>query len=89
MVGIRVLDVGGLVAWLVWFSRQRGDQPNPGDDGDGGPGSPSPQWPPPVPGSAIPLPDGAPWPHRRRDHVGDREPVPPARRRAPRRAPVR
>src|SRR3954466_15663558 len=35
MIGFRVLDVGLLVVWLVWFFRLRDD-----DDSDGGGGGP-------------------------------------------------
>jgi hypothetical protein len=78
MVGLRVFDIGALVVWLVWFYRLRDD-----DDGDQDP-------PPPTqPGGGIPLPDAEPWPHRRRDHGGDRTPLPVGRRRSPAHAPSR
>jgi hypothetical protein len=78
MVGLRVFDVGALIAWLVWFYRLREDD----DDGhDGGGDDPRGDRPPePKP----PLPDADPWPRRRRDHTGDRAPDGPGRRRAPR-----
>lgn len=90
MVGLRVLDVGGLLVWLVWFSRLRDPDDEIDDDGPGGEPEPPSQWPPPVPGDRLPLPDAEPWPRRRRDHAGDREPsAAPGRRGRPRRAPVR
>jgi len=44
MIGFRVLDVGLLVVWLVWFFRLRDD-----DDSDGG-GGPGGEGPEPKPG---------------------------------------
>src|SRR4029079_2248263 len=41
MVGFRVLDVGLLVVWLVWFFRLRDDDDS--DGGGGGPGGGGPQ----------------------------------------------
>lgn len=79
MVGIRVFDVGGLIVWLIWFTRLR-DEDDEGDDDGGSAWEPPPEWPPP-------LPDAAPWPSRRRDHSGDRVPTPAAARRAPRTVP--
>lgn len=38
MVGLRVLDVGLLVIWLVWFFRLRDDDDSPEDEGGGGGG---------------------------------------------------
>ena len=40
MVGLRVLDVGLLVIWLVWFFRLRNDDDSPEDEGGGGGGGP-------------------------------------------------
>jgi hypothetical protein len=73
MVGLRVFDVGALIVWLVWFFRLRDDDDEDGrNDGPGG-GSDddTPPRPPAPGGDGIPLPDAAPWPHRRRDHGGD------------------
>lgn len=82
MVGLRVFDVGGLIAWLVWFHRLRDDDPELDElDGPDDHGEPRQPVVPPTP----PLPDAEPWPQRRRDHTGDREPAAPARRRAPQR----
>lgn len=63
MVGFRIFDVGLLVAWLVWFYRQREDDPGaPEDGGDGGGGSPTPDRPRSGPGGGgLKLPLG-PWP---------------------------
>src|SRR3954452_19686208 len=55
------------------------DMPPPDPGGPGGRGRPRPDLPPPARGGLplpIPLPDAAPWPHRRRDHGGDRDPAP-------------
>ena len=78
MVGLRVFDVGGLIVWLVWFFRLREED----DDLDGPDDRRDPVRG--APGPTPPLPDAEPWPHRRRDHAGDREPAEPGRRRAPR-----
>jgi hypothetical protein len=89
MVGLRVFDVGGLIIWLVWFFRLRDDDDGPDDDGPGGSGPEEPEAPDlgPAGGLPLPLPDARPWPRRRRDHEGDREPAPvPRRTRSP--APV-
>ncbi|MBA2580858.1 MAG: hypothetical protein H0V03_08480 [Thermoleophilaceae bacterium] len=40
MVGLRVLDVGLLVVWLVWFFRLRDDDDSSEDEGGGGGGGP-------------------------------------------------
>jgi hypothetical protein len=72
MVGFRVVDLGALVAWLVWFYRQcdKEDDESDGEDfrrhHDDEPDRP----PAPVGGSGLdlPLPDAAPWPDRRRGH---------------------
>ena len=81
MVGIRVLDVGALILWLIWFARQRSEDDDVEADDPPAAGDPSPQWPAPSPGDRI---ESAPWPYRRRDHGGDRVPV--ARPRRPRRS---
>jgi hypothetical protein len=95
MVGLRVFDIGALIVWLVWFFRLRDD--DDGDDdfrrGDGD--TPEPEPTPTGPGGLrLPLPDAEPWPVRRRDHGGDRSPVPQTARRGvpepmPARAPVK
>ena len=97
MVGLRVVDLGALIAWMIWFYKQcdKDDDDSGGDDFRR-PGDPDDRDDePPAPSSGggldIPLPDAAPWPTRRRDH-GDVAPLPrPARRQPaePRRAPVR
>lgn len=89
LVGMRVIDVGGLIVWLVWFYRHQED--DPGDDwsdwDDPGDGD-RPSDPPRGPGGReldLPLPDAGPWSVRVRDH-GDRRPVSvPQRRGAPER----
>lgn len=99
MVGFRVLDVGALVVWLVWFTRLRDSEPVPAAPEDDGGGEEfvrrwswsRPPEPPPAPAGPpaldLPKPDAEPWPHRRRDHTGDRAPaVSPAR--TPRRVPA-
>jgi hypothetical protein len=95
MVGLRVFDIGALIVWLVWFFRLRDDDDGD-DDGRRGDGdSPDPGPEPTGPGGLrLPLPDADPWPVRRRDHGGDRVPVPGTSRRGvpepvPARAPVK
>jgi len=84
MVGLRVFDVGGLIVWLVWFFKLRDDDDDGEDDGPGGSGPPEEPEGPPAGPDGVPLPDAAPWPRRRRDHGGDREPAPiPRRTRTP------
>lgn len=72
LVGMRVFDVGLLVAWLVWFFRTRDeDEDLPGDDeGGGGGGEPAPEPRPPPSGPARMIPQGR-W--RSRSHRGARE----------------
>jgi hypothetical protein len=78
MVGFRVLDVGLLVAWLVWFFRLRDD-----DDSDGG-GGPGGGGPGPAPsddsggggGLALPLGQVRPGGPRIRDHGKPKHRVP-------------
>ena len=101
MVGLRVVDLGALIAWMIWFYKQcdKDDEDSDGDDfrRPGDPDDRDDQPPAPSSGGGldIPLPDAAPWPTRRRDHGGDLAPLPrPARRqpaeprREPRRVPV-
>ena len=74
MVGFRVFDIGGLVAWLVWFSKQHDE--DDGDDDGGGRGPDDgvePREPPPG------LPGSDPWPHRLREHGDRRSPDRPRR----------
>lgn len=79
MVGLRVFDVGALIVWLVWFFKLREDDDDSSDgddfrhDDDSQPREPEPPTGPP--GLELPRPDAAPWPHRRRDHEGDRAPA--------------
>jgi len=92
MVGLRVFDVGALIVWLVWFFRLRDDDGDDGDDFRGGaddPEDPDPRGSPP--GLRLPLPDSAPWPVRRRDHLGGitRRGEPPRLRGVPRPVPAR
>lgn len=91
LVGMRVIDLGGMIVWLVWFYRRREDEDDwgwddPGDD-------PSPDRPaPPDPGGSglrVPLPDAGPWPSRVRDHTAVRPPRTREREReAPAKAPA-
>jgi len=90
LVGMRVIDLGAMIAWLVWFFRRR-EEPDDWDGWDepgGGDGDPPP--PPRDPGMPdLPLRDAGPWPVRLRDH-GDRRPAAaPVRRGAPERERVR
>ena len=58
MIGFRVLDVGLLVAWLVWFFRLRDDDDSDGGGGGPGGGGPDPEPTPDPPGGgglALPL----------------------------------
>ena len=92
MVGLRVFDVGALIVWLVWFFRLRDDDDDDGDDFRGGEGDapdPTPGGSPP--GLRLPLPDAAPWPQRRRDHLGGvtRRPEPQRHRGVPSPVPAR
>jgi len=81
MVGLRVFDVGALIVWLVWFFRLRDDDDDHGRDDDDFRGGRNEPVPPEPGGDGLPLPDADPWPHRRRDHLGDRTPAgAPARR---------
>lgn len=74
MVGLRVVDIGALVVWLVWFYRQsdndEGDDFRWDDDVDEPPTAPEPRGDGPM--LDLPLPDAEPWPRRRRDHTGNR-----------------
>ncbi len=83
IVGLRVFDVGALIIWLVWFFKLREDDDDADDEGPGGSGPPEPDAPEPDKGGGLPLPlpDAKPWPRRRRDHGGDRQPFAPSPRR--------
>ena len=86
MVGLRVVDLGALVVWLVWFYRQCDKDDDDSDGEDFRRGDTEPDGPPEPtggPGIGAPLPDAGPWPTRRRGH--DDVEWPPSR--APRRAP--
>jgi len=98
MVGLRVFDVGGLIIWMVWFFRLRDSDDDLPEDGEDFRRSwdrePEPEDPPPAGGPPeleLPKPDAEPWPHRRRDHGGDRPPAtaPSRPRRVPERSPAR
>jgi hypothetical protein len=79
MIGFRVLDVGLLVVWLVWFFRLRDD-----DDSDGGGGGPGGGGHEPEPrggpggggGLALPLGRWRTGDRRLRDHGKPRHRVP-------------
>jgi hypothetical protein len=79
MIGFRVLDVGLLVVWLVWFFRLRDD-----DDSDGGGGGPGGGGHEPEPrggpggggGLALPLGRWSPAGRRLRDHGKPRHQLP-------------
>jgi hypothetical protein len=98
LVGLRVFDLGGMIAWLVWFFRRGGGPDEREDDGGGGGGGRRPPEAPrpPGPGLDLPIADAGPWPTRLRDHGSARRPAAPPRvapppwRRSPRpRQPVR
>jgi hypothetical protein len=70
MIGFRVLDVGLLVVWLVWFFRLRDDDDSDGGGGPGGGGpEPEPSGGPGGGGLALPLGRVRAGGHRIRDHV--------------------
>ena len=77
MIGFRVLDVGLLVAWLVWFFRLRDDDDSDGGGGPGGEGpEPTPTGDPGGGGLTLPLGRVRPGARRIRDHVRPRHQVP-------------
>ena len=78
MIGFRVLDVGLLVAWLVWFFRLRDDDDSDGGGGPGGGGSgPEPSGDPGGGGGlALPLGRALPGGPRLRDHDKPRRRMP-------------
>ena len=102
--GFRLLDVGLLVIWLIWFFRLRDDGQDPPDEGGGGgEGGPEPKRPAGPGGGDLPLPVGRVSPGDRRTRDGHRPsraprhrrnapPLPtplPARVRSPSKAPSR
>ena len=91
MVGLRVFDVGALVVWLVWFFRLRDDDDDGEDFGRGHGDGSEPEEPCGPGGLRLPLPDAAPWPVRRRDHLGgvEHRPEPQRRRGVPQPVPAR
>jgi hypothetical protein len=72
LVGMRVFDLGGMIVWLVWFSRQR-DEPEDWEDWrdwDDPVDEPDPPSPPKGgSGLPLPLPESDPWRGRIRDHT--------------------
>jgi hypothetical protein len=69
MIGFRVLDVGLLVIWLVWFFRLRDDDDSDGGGGPGGEGpEPGPSGDPGGGGFVLPLGRFHPGRGRIRDH---------------------
>ncbi|MGI8438909.1 MAG: hypothetical protein ACR2NV_01675 [Thermoleophilaceae bacterium] len=70
-IGIRVVDVGLLVFFLVWmFRRMQDDDEGPEDDGPGGGGGPDPRPNDGPGGGGSALPVGRARPGRRlRDHA--------------------
>ena len=82
VVGFRVLDVGLLIVWLVWFFKLRddGDEP-PEDDGGGGDGGPDPDRPSGPGGGKLRLPPGRVPSGGRRARDGHRAPRAPRHRR--------
>jgi len=87
MVGFRVVDLGALVVWLVWFYRQcdKEDDESDGEDFRREHGDEPDQPPGPVGGDGldVPLPDARPWPNRRRGHDDTQWPPKSPERRAP------
>ena len=70
MIGFRVLDVGLLVVWLVWFFRLRDDDDSDGGGGPGGEGpEPEPTGDPGGGGLVLPLGQFRSGARRMRDHV--------------------
>jgi hypothetical protein len=77
MIGFRVLDVGLLVVWLVWFFRLRDDDDSDGGGGPGGEGpEPEPTGDPGGGGLVLPLGQFRSGARRVRDHVRPNHSVP-------------
>jgi hypothetical protein len=77
MIGFRVLDVGLLVVWLVWFFRLRDDDDSDGGGGPGGGGpEPEPSDGPGGGGLALPLGPVRAGGGRLRDHGKHHSPRP-------------
>lgn len=79
MIGFRVLDVGLLVFWLVWFFRLRDDDDSDGGGGGGSGGSgpePEPSGDPGGGGLVLPLGQFRSGARRVRDHVRPNHSVP-------------
>lgn len=79
MIGFRVLDVGLLVAWLIWFFRLRDDDDSDGGGGGPGGGGPGPEPTPDPPGGgglALPLGHWRNGGRRLRDHAKPHRHVP-------------
>ena len=84
MVGLRVIDLGLLAAWLLWFFHLRHDDPGDDDSGGGGPGlGPSDDSGPRGPGVRLPQAR-----HRVRDHHAGPQWRRPRRPAAPAPAPL-
>ena len=76
MVGFRVLDVGALIVFLVWFFHQRFDSDDPpDDDGPGGGPDRGPRDDPGGGGLERPLGRARPGRRRLRTHRGKRPSV--------------
>jgi len=77
MVGFRVLDVGALIVFLVWFFHQRFDSDDPPDDDGPGGGGPDrgPRDDPGGGGLERPLGRARPGRRRLRTHRGKRPSV--------------
>jgi hypothetical protein len=78
MIGFRVLDVGLLVAWLVWFFRLRDDDDSEGGGGGSGGSGPGPEpstGPTGGGGLALPIGRALPGGPRLRDHDKPRHKV--------------
>ena len=77
MIGFRVLDVGLLVVWLIWFFRLRDDDDSDGGGGPGGEGpGPEPSGGPGGGGLRLPLGRVRAGGQRMRDHVRPKRRVP-------------
>lgn len=93
LVGMRVFDLGGMIAWLIWYFRHKEEPDDDWRDWEDPGDEPAPDRPSPLPsgpGLRAPLlPDAGPWSVRVRDHTAAR-PRPTERRALPaRREPQR